>query len=88
MPVERVKMNFRISWECSGSGEPGPLHECGDIVESSGLYEARHADDRRETVVLIRGQKFPACNCCAGTVRYRLLRGAPYIFDDEDFQEE
>ncbi|HEU5453798.1 MAG TPA: hypothetical protein VFU76_17500 [Terriglobales bacterium] len=80
-------MNFRFSWECSGGGGFEPLHECGDIVERSGLYEVLHGDQRSESVVLVHGQKFPACACCAHAVRYRLLRAAPYIFEDEDFLE-
>ena len=81
-------MNFRFTWECSGTGGIDPLYECGEIVELSGLYQVRHADDRRESVVLVRGQHFPACTCCSGAVRYRLVRAAPYIFEDDDFQED
>jgi hypothetical protein len=30
---------------------------------------------------------FPACDTCLEKVRFRLLRTAPYIFDDDDFED-
>jgi hypothetical protein len=60
-------------------------YEAGDLVEHSGIYAICHRDGTRHTLVLIRGNLFPPCGCCASEVRYRLLRSAPYIFDDLDF---
>lgn len=60
-------------------------YEPGDLVELSGIYAICHADGTRVSVVLIRGNVFPQCDCCGDEVRYRLARSAPYIFDDSDF---
>ena len=38
-------------------------------------------------VVMLSGDAFPACDTCAAKVRFRLVRTAPYIFQDEDFEE-
>lgn len=59
--------------------------EPGDVVEHSGIYAICHTDGARHTTVLLRGYLFPDCACCGAQVRFRLLHGAPYIFDDEDF---
>ncbi len=60
-------------------------YESGELVEQSGIYAVCHSDGRRHTLVLLRGSLFPDCDCCGPEARYRLLRGAPYIFDDPDF---
>ncbi len=60
-------------------------YESGDLVTQSGIYAICHADGTRQAVVLLRGNRFPECDSCGPEVRYRLLRSAPYIFDDEDF---
>ncbi len=60
-------------------------YEPGDIVKESGIYAICHSDGTREPIVLIRGREFPNCDCCGVDVRYRLIRSAPYIFDDPDF---
>ncbi len=57
----------------------------GETVEKSGIYTICHCDGRRDILVLLRGSLFPDCDCCGPEVRYGLLRGAPYIFDDPDF---
>ncbi len=60
-------------------------YEPGELVEQSGIYAICHSDGRRHTTVLLRGSRFPDCSCCSPEVRYRLIRSAPYIFDDPDF---
>lgn len=60
-------------------------YEPGDLVEQSGIYAICHSDGNRVSTVLIRGNVFPQCDCCGPEVRYRLVRNAPYIFDDGDF---
>lgn len=60
-------------------------YEPGDLVEQSGIYAICHSDGAHHTVVLLRGSHFPDCDGCGAEVRYRLLRSAPYIFEDEDF---
>ena len=37
---------------------------------------------------MISGENFPDCETCKEKVRFRLVRTAPYIFQDEDFEEE
>ncbi len=60
----------------------------GETVEQSGIYAICHSDGRRQTTVLLRGSRFPECLCCGPEVRYRLLRSAPYIFEDADFSPD
>jgi hypothetical protein len=62
-------------------GQPGP---------ETGIYEVIH--DRAHRVaheaVMHREDLFPVCDQCDTRVRFKLVRTAPYIFDDEDFVEE
>jgi hypothetical protein len=37
---------------------------------------------------MISGEHFPDCDTCKEKVRFHLVRTAPYIFQDEDFEEE
>jgi hypothetical protein len=59
-------------------------------VPETGIYEVIHDRGHREAheVVMHGGDAFPPCDQCAMRVRFRLIRTAPYIFDDEDFIEE
>jgi hypothetical protein len=65
-------------------------YRAGDNVRQSGIYEVVHDRDHREAheVVMIGGEHFPDCETCKEKVRFRLVRTAPYIFQDEDFEEE
>lgn len=65
-------------------------YRAGDSVCQSGIYEVIHDRDHREAheVVMISGEHFPDCETCKDKVRFRLVRTAPYIFQDEDFEEE
>lgn len=62
----------------------------GEPVPETGIYEVVH--DRAHRVaheVVMHGQDlFPPCDQCDMRVRFKLIRTAPYIFDDEDFVEE
>jgi hypothetical protein len=68
----------------------GRRYRAGDTVRQSGIYEDIHDRDHREAheVVMISGERFPDCETCKDKVRFRLVRTAPYIFQDEDFEEE
>lgn len=68
----------------------GRRYRAGDSVRQSGIYEVIHDRDHREAheVVMISGEHFPDCETCKDKVRFRLVRTAPYIFQDEDFEEE
>lgn len=62
----------------------------GDTVKQSGIYEVVHDREHRAThdVVMISGDAFPICETCDQNVRFRLVRTAPYIFQDQDFEED
>jgi hypothetical protein len=62
----------------------------GDAVRETGIYEVIHDFAHRSAheVVMLSGDSFPACDTCREQVRFRLIRTAPYIFQDEDFEEE
>ena len=61
----------------------------GMTIPESGIYEVQHEGAHRETheSVLVKGDAFPACDICDMRVRFRVVRTAPYIFEDEDFVE-
>jgi hypothetical protein len=61
----------------------------GATIPESGIYEVLHEGAHRETheSVLVKGDRFPACDICDSRVRFRVVRTAPYIFEDEDFVE-
>ena len=62
----------------------------GQPVLESGIYEVIHDKDHREAheAVMYRSDLFPVCDQCDMKVRFKLIRSAPYIFDDEDFAKE
>ena len=73
-----------------GRGSNGRRYRAGDTVRQSGIYEVIHDREHREAheVVMISGEHFPDCETCKEKVRFRLVRTAPYIFQDEDFGDE
>ena len=82
---------------CSAKGGGGrhrntslPLFRPGDGVPESGIYEVIHDGDHRvaHDAVMIVGNQFPSCETCNERVRFRIVRTAPYIFQDEDFEEQ
>ena len=66
------------------------LFRPGDCVLESGIYEVVHDSHHRSAheVVMITNDHFPVCDTCTDQVRFRLIRTAPYIFSDEDFEAE
>ena len=62
----------------------------GEPVWQSGIYEVVHAAQHREAheVVMLAGDLFPTCDTCTDAVRFVLVRTAPYIFQDEDFETQ
>lgn len=72
-----------------GGPQPhGQSFRTGEVVRQSGIYEAIHEVAHREPheVVMVEGDLFPSCDTCASRVRFRLIRTAPYVFTDEDFE--
>jgi hypothetical protein len=72
-----------------GRRNNGRRYRAGDTVRQSGIYEVIHDREHRlaHEVVMISGELFPDCDTCKDKVRFRLVRTAPYIFQDEDFEE-
>ena len=62
----------------------------GQPVLESGIYEVIHDKKHRQAheAVMYRSDLFPVCDQCELRVRFKLIRSAPYIFDDEDFAKE
>jgi len=59
-------------------------------VRETGIYEVIHDRAHRSAheVVMLSGDAFPSCDSCGDQVHFRLVRTAPYIFQDEDFEEQ
>lgn len=70
-------------------GAHGTMFHPGSPVLESGIYEVIHDNAHRTAheVVLISRDRFPSCDTCLDSVRFRLVRTAPYIFQDADFEE-
>lgn len=73
----------------SGRPTSSTTHGAGELVRETGIYEVIHDQHHRTAheVVLLNGDSFPPCDTCGERVRFRLIRTAPYIFQDEDFEE-
>ncbi len=92
----QLKLRFRAqsgdmkSGRHGGSRPNGRRYRAGEVVRQSGIYEVVHDRDHREAheVVMISGERFPDCETCKEKVRFCLIRTAPYIFQDEDFEGE
>jgi hypothetical protein len=68
----------------------GETFRSGESVKQSGIYEVIHDAAHRAShdVVMLAGDVFPPCETCAERVRFQLVRTAPYIFQDADFEDE
>jgi hypothetical protein len=68
--------------------ENGAAFSAGQPVIETGIYEVLHDKSHRTAheVVMLSGDSFPICDTCSDRVRFRLIRTAPYIFQDEDFE--
>lgn len=86
----RAQAEDRKSSRHGGSRPNGRRYRSGEVVRQSGIYEVIHDREHREAheVVMISGEYFPDCETCKEKVRFSLVRTAPYIFQDEDFEEE
>jgi hypothetical protein len=71
-------------------GKGDRLFASGTPVPETGIYEVIHAREHRPAheVLMLRAEAFPQCEHCGAQVRFRVVRTAPYIFDDEDFSEQ
>lgn len=62
------------------------LFRPAEQVLHSGIYELLHERGDPGMIVLVRDQQFPVCQDCGSRVRFRLLKAAPHISEDPDFQ--
>lgn len=86
----------RLADRPKGPADEGPrrlnhdrsFFAAGQIIPESGIYEVIHEGDHRQRhdSVLVKGDRFPFCDTCNERVRFRVLRTAPYIFHDPDFE--
>ncbi len=100
----KLTVRRKISWTPTSEGKPGDRRSVhrrtpskhtsmflpGQPVIESGIYEVIHDKDHRQAheAVMYRADLFPVCDQCGMKVRFKLIRSAPYIFDDEDFAKE
>ena len=92
--LERV---FRVASQPRREGRKRPRNGntdrfflSGDPVPETGIYEVMHHGEHRAAheVLMLRSEAFPECEQCGAQVRFRVVRTAPYIFDDQDFAEQ
>jgi hypothetical protein len=83
------KRPIRPSMHHVGPLSAKPRFKAGDVIPESGIYETVHEKDHRNPheLVMIKFDLFPPCDTCADRVRFRLIRSAPYIFSDPDFEQ-
>jgi hypothetical protein len=60
----------------------------GEKVPTSGIYAVVHDTVHREAheVTCVMGETFPPCKRCGDHPRFKLVRPAHHITDDEDFK--
>ena len=71
-------------------GDHRTIFAAGQTIPESGIYEVMHENQHRATheSVMVKGDRFPFCDSCHDRVRFRVVRTAPYIFHDEDFDTD
>jgi hypothetical protein len=86
----QLKGDSRSRHHSPGSQQNGKTFNAGQPVIETGIYEVLHDRSHRTAheVVMLNGDAFPPCDTCAERVRFRLVRTAPYIFQDEDFENQ
>lgn len=85
----QLKGEGRSRHHSLGGSRDGRTYSAGQPVVETGIYEVLHDHAHRTAheVVMLSGNAFPPCDTCAERVRFRLVRTAPYIFQDEDFED-
>jgi hypothetical protein len=60
----------------------------GDTVPSSGIYEVIHGLDENKKpheVIALQGEVFPTCQTCQRQVKFKLVKAAKLIKQDDSF---
>ena len=60
----------------------------GDTVPSSGIYEVIHELDENKKpheVIALQGEIFPTCRICQRQVKFRFVKAANHIKQDDSF---
>jgi len=70
--------------------QPAPFAQvfyAGEIIPETGIYLINHGTGHQAALerLMPKGLSFPECSTCGTRVRFKLVRGAPSIWDDEDF---
>ncbi len=56
------------------------MYSTGQTVPESGIYRVVHAEHRLpHEVTLLRGEEFPRCCKCSGSVSFEVVRLAPQL---------
>ena len=65
------------------------VFEPASEIPESGIYQVLHYRHRLyHDVTILRGQNFPVCSECGNNVRFRLVKAAPYLELDRNFQNK
>jgi hypothetical protein len=70
--------------------QPAPFAQvfyAGDMIPETGIYLISHSTGHQRALerLMPKGLSFPECSTCGTRVHFKLVRGAPSIWDDEDF---
>lgn len=74
--------------EITVAADIGAVFKPGDTVQQSGIYLVTHDDEHTKPheVVCVYGKKFPPCNGCGNHPRFKLVRKAQHIEQNEHFK--
>ena len=63
------------------------VYQPADEIPQSGVYQVLHYRHRLSHDATILGSgNFPVCSECGNNVRFRLIRAAPVIEEDRNFE--
>ena len=84
--------SYQLMPDVPGGGESAnrDVYSPGEKVRFSGIYRARHYKHRQDDgeIALFAGANFPGCGDCDDLVDYTLIRSAPGLSEDPDFQKQ
>jgi hypothetical protein len=70
------------------SAKVGEVFKPGQTCQQSGIYQVTHDNYHTETheVTCVFGEPFPPCNHCGDHPRFRLVRLAQHISNNDHFK--